>query len=158
MTQGEPKKRRKLPNLYTFMQTGSNSEGDGPRWQTNPGNPMLSPNGQVWDACERLQQFVYSPSEAPANIRLHDNTKDDLPTALQVDANITRPKWWPYQIQPILHHVSQQPAKPLQKCLGYHTALQQAKLAMNKRSKATIPVQSWTTTSAIHLNTWMLIC
>ncbi len=64
MTQGELKKTRKLPNLYTFMQTDSNSEGNGPRWQTDPENPMLGPNGQLWDACERLQQFVYSPSEA----------------------------------------------------------------------------------------------
>ena len=72
MTWGELKKTRKLPNLYAFMQTGSNSEGDGPGWQTNPENPMLGLNGQLWDACERLQQFVYSPSEAPANIHLHD--------------------------------------------------------------------------------------
>src|SRR5258707_4478418 len=108
MTWGELKKTRKLPNLYTFMQTGSNSEGDGPRWQTSPENPMLGPNGQLQDACERLQQFVYSPSEAPANICLCDNTK-----ALWVDANITRPKWQPYWIQPISHHVSQQPVKPL---------------------------------------------
>src|SRR6266481_6312022 len=64
MTQGELKKTRKLPNLYTFMQTGSNSEANGPRWQTDPENPMLGPNGQLWDACERLKQFVYSPSEA----------------------------------------------------------------------------------------------
>src|SRR5258708_27108314 len=92
MTWGEPNKTRKLPNLYAFMQTGSNSEGNGPRWQTDPENPMLGLNGQLQDACERLQQFVYSPSEAPTNICIHDNTEDDLPTALQVDANITRPK------------------------------------------------------------------
>jgi len=56
-------------------------------------NPMLCLNGQLQDACERPQQFIYSPSEAAANIHLHDNTEDDLPTALWVDANITRPKW-----------------------------------------------------------------
>ena len=78
-------------NIPTFMQTSSNSEGDGPGWQLTE-NPMLGLNGQLWDACERLQQFICSPSEAAANIHLHDNTEDDLPTALQVDANITRPK------------------------------------------------------------------
>src|SRR5258708_20170148 len=92
MTQGEPKKTRKLPNLYAFMQTSSNSKCNGPRWQTNPENPMLGPNGQLWDACERPQQFIYSPSEAPANIHLCHNTEDDLPTALCLDPNITRPK------------------------------------------------------------------
>ena len=121
-------------------------------------NPMLGLNGQLQDACERLQQFFYSPSEAPANICIHDNTEDDLPTALWVDANITRPKWQPYWIQPISHHVSQQPVKPLQKCLGYHAALQQAKLTVNKRSEAMIPVQIWTATSVIHSNTQTLIC
>src|SRR5258708_18839109 len=73
------------------MKTSYNSEGDGPGWQLTE-NPMLGLNGQLWDACERLQQFICSPSEAAANIHLHDNTEDDLPTALQVDANITRPK------------------------------------------------------------------
>ena len=36
MTRGEPKKTRKLPNLYAFMQTGSNSEGDGPISKVGP--------------------------------------------------------------------------------------------------------------------------
>src|SRR5260221_1421348 len=125
MTWGELKKTRKLPNLYAFMQTGSNSEGNGPRWQTNPENPMLGPNGQLWDACERLQQFVYSPSEAPANICIHDNTKDDLPTALWVDANITRPK---QTIKQVMHR------NPLK-------ALEQEKLAAKSKVTSTLKIR-----------------
>src|SRR5260370_24782158 len=75
------------------MQTGSNSEGDSLGWQMDPENPMLGPDGQLCDACERLQQFLYSPSEAAGNpIHLHDNTKDDLLAALWEDVNMTRPK------------------------------------------------------------------
>ena len=69
------------------MQTGSNSEGD-LGWQMDLENLVLGPDGQLHDTCERPQQFLYSPSEAAANtFHLHDNTKDDLPAALQVDVN-----------------------------------------------------------------------
>ncbi len=52
-------------------------------WHTDPDNPMLDPDGQLRDAYERPQQFVYSPSEAGANfLHLSANAEDDLPSAL----------------------------------------------------------------------------
>src|SRR5260370_20546082 len=99
---GRAKETRKFNSKITqptpqvplvLMQTGSNSEGDSLGWQMDLENLMLGPDGQLCDACERPQQFLYSPSEAAANtFHLHDNTKDDLPAALQVDVNMTRPK------------------------------------------------------------------
>ena len=75
------------------MHSGSNDECDSPGWQTDPENPMLGLDGQLWDAHEWPEQFVHSPSEgATSNFHLCDNTKDDLPAALQMDVN-TWPKW-----------------------------------------------------------------
>src|SRR5260370_9210209 len=83
------------------MASGSNSKHGSPGWHTDPENPMLGPNGQLQDAHERQQQFVYSPLEAANKIvYLHDNTEDDLPAAFQVDVNNTRPK---RIIKPITH-------------------------------------------------------
>src|SRR5258708_40332818 len=76
------------------MPSGSPSKCNSPGWQTDPKNPMLGPDSQLQAAHERPQQFVYSPSEAAANlVHPHNNTEDDLPAALQVDVNTTRPKW-----------------------------------------------------------------
>ena len=62
-------------------------------WHTDPDNPMLDPDGQLRDAYERPQQFVYSPSEAGANfLHLLANAEDDLPSALRKDVNTARPK------------------------------------------------------------------
>ena len=83
------------------MASGSNSKHGSPGWHTDPENPMLGPNGQLQDAHERQQQFVYSLSEAANKIvYLCVNTKDDLPAAFQVDVNNTRPK---QIIKPITH-------------------------------------------------------
>ena len=91
---GEKEKKKKLLTYSTQYNMESNSEHGSPGWQTDPENPMLGPNGQLQDAHERPQQFVYSPLEATAKIiHLHDNTEDDLPAALRVDVNNTRPKW-----------------------------------------------------------------
>ncbi len=62
-------------------------------WHTDPKNPMLGPDGQLCNAYERPQQFVYSPLETGANfLHLSANAKDDLPSALCKDVNTARPK------------------------------------------------------------------
>ena len=62
-------------------------------WHTDPKNPMLGPDGQLHNAYERPQQFVYSPSETGANfLHLSANAEDDLPSALHKDVNTARPK------------------------------------------------------------------
>ena len=54
---------------------------------------MLGPDGQLHDAYERPQQFVYSPLETGANfLHLSANAEDDLPSALCKDVNTARPK------------------------------------------------------------------
>ena len=74
----------------TSIMAGSDSDVS---WHTDPDNPMLDPDGQLRDAYERPQQFVYSPSEAGANfLHLSANAKDDLPSALRKDVNTARPK------------------------------------------------------------------
>ena len=70
------------------MHSGSNDKCDSSGWQMDPDNPMLGPDGQLWDAHERPHQFVHSPSEGvTSNFHLRDNTEDDLPAALRMDVN-----------------------------------------------------------------------
>ncbi len=62
-------------------------------WHTDPENPMLGLDGQLHNAYERPQQFVYSPSETGVNfLHLSANAEDDLPSALCKDVNTARPK------------------------------------------------------------------
>src|SRR5258708_32864077 len=70
----------------------------------------------------------------------------------------TLPKPWMVVVQPMNIQASQQSPKPQLKPPVCHITLWLVKHIACKRSRAIIPVQSWTTISVIHLNSMGLIC
>src|SRR5258708_40371114 len=88
-----------------------------------------------------------------------DNVYDILNTlSFLSTVAFTLPKPWMVVVQPMNIQASQQSPKPQPKPSVCHIALQLVKHIAHKRLRAIIPVQSWTATSAIHLNDMGLIC
>ena len=76
----EKEKEKPINSTHTLAFRMANSSDDN-GWHTNPENPMLGLDGQLHDASDMPQQFVFSPSDTGAtSLHLHANAEDDIPS------------------------------------------------------------------------------